>query len=41
MNRMFVKNPYHCSTIVTLKELLDKKGIENNCMSIFKRHKME
>ena len=33
--------PYHYSTIVTLKELLDKKGIKNNCMSIFERHKMK
>lgn len=33
--------PYHYSTIVTLKELLDKKGIDNNCMTIFERHKME
>ena len=33
--------PYHYSAIVTLKELLDKKGIENNCMSIFERHIMK
>ena len=29
--------PYHYSTMVTLKELLDKKGIQNDCIGIFER----
>lgn len=30
--------PYHYATIVTLKELLDKIGIENDCLTIFERY---
>ena len=33
--------PYHYSTIVTLKEILDTKGIENDCLRIFERYKMK
>ena len=33
--------PYHYSTIVTLKEILDKKGIENDCLKIFERYEMK
>jgi predicted transcriptional regulator of viral defense system len=30
--------PYHYSTIVTLKELLDRKGIQSDCIKIYERH---
>ena len=30
--------PYHYSTIVTLKELLDKKGIQNDSIRIYERY---
>ena len=33
--------PYNYSTIVTLKEILDTKGIENDCLRIFERYKMK
>lgn len=30
--------PYHYSTTVTLKELLDRKGVANDCIKVFERH---
>ena len=33
--------PYHYSTTVTLRELLDRKGVENDCITVFERHRMQ
>ncbi len=33
--------PYHYSTTVTLRELLDRKGDENDCITVFERHRMQ
>ena len=33
--------PYHYSTTVTLRELLDRKGVENDCITVFERHRMK